>query len=104
MEHYGILAAESGLPVLEADQLSRAVAYAALFKCLVYAGAAAHFLGKFGGEHHLQRLNYYLDRCESIMEYWRPLRPLGQLLAPRFHAARDVIPQDEAPPQNRPVG
>ncbi len=104
VEHYAILAAESGLPVLEADQLSRAVAYAALFKCLVYAGAAAHFLGKFGGEHHLQRLNYYLDRCESIMEYWRPLRPLGQLLAPRFHAARDVIPQDEAPPQNRPVG
>ena len=104
VEHYAVIAAESGLPLPETDQLARGVAYAALFKCLVYAGAAANFLGKFGGEHHLQRLNYYLDRCESIMEHWRPLRPLGRLLAPRLRAARDVIPQDEVPAAQPPPG
>ncbi|HUU53296.1 MAG TPA: phosphotransferase [Armatimonadota bacterium] len=104
VEHYAIIATESGLPIPEADQLARGVAYAALFKCLVYAGAAANFLGKFGGEHHLQRLNYYLDRCESIMQHWHPLRPFGQLLAPRFRAARDVIPQDGIPAAQPPPG
>ncbi|UCC69356.1 MAG: phosphotransferase [Armatimonadota bacterium] len=90
VRHYAVLASESGLPVAEIPQLSRGVAYAALFKCLVYTGAAANFLHKFGGEHHLQRLHYYLDQCQAILRQWRPLRPLGLLLAPRFRAARGV--------------
>ncbi len=88
VQHYAIIAGESGVPLPEPEQLSRGVAYAALFKCLVYAGAAANFLGKFGGEHNLQRLDYYLDQCQGIMQRWRPLRPLSQLLGPRFKAAR----------------
>ncbi len=88
VHHYAVLASESGLSVAEVPQLSRGAAYAALFKCLVYAGAAANFLHKFGGEHHLQRLHYYLHQCQAILQAWQPLRPLGLLLAPRFRAAR----------------
>jgi phospho-N-acetylmuramoyl-pentapeptide-transferase len=95
VEQYALLASESGLPVAGSRQLSRGVAYAALFKSLVYAGAGANFLGKFGGEHHLQRLHYYLDKCQAIMYQWPPLRPLGLLLAPRFRAARDAAPHRE---------
>jgi aminoglycoside/choline kinase family phosphotransferase len=95
VEHYAILAAESGLRSEATGSLSRGVAYTALLKCLVYAGAAANFLGKFGGElgkfggeHHLQRFHYYLDRCQTVMQRWQPLRPLGRLLQPRFDGAR----------------
>jgi len=88
IRHYAAIAGESGVPVPDLEQLTRGVAYAALFKCLVYAGAAGNFLGKFGGEHHLQRFQYYLYQCQEIMQRWRPLRPLGQLLVPRFRAAR----------------
>jgi len=101
VHHYAVLASESGLPVAEISQLSRGVAYAALLKCLVYAGAAANFLNKFGGEHHLQRFQYYLDRCQAILREWRPLRPLGLLLAPRFRAARGVAPRQDV--QERPA-
>ena len=85
----------------DVSQLSRGVDYAALFKCLIYAGAAANFLHKFGGEHHLQRFQYYLDRCQTILREWRPLRPLGLLLAPRFRAARGVAPRQDI--QERPA-
>lgn len=98
VEHYAILAAESGLPVGETTALARGVAYAALFKCLVYAGAAANFLAKFGGEHHLQRFHYYLDRCQNVMEQWHPLRPLGQLLDRRFRGARAASRADRPVP------
>jgi aminoglycoside/choline kinase family phosphotransferase len=97
VEHYGILGTEAGLSVPTRDELARGVAYAAVFKCLVYAGAAAHFLGKFGGEHHLQRLTYYLNRCEMLMSNWRPLRPLGRLLAPHFRSAQEVFPRRSGP-------
>ena len=89
--HYQSLVAEAGLPAV--DQLERGVDYAALFKCLVYAGAAVHFLGKFGGEHHLQRFHYYLDQCQTITTRWPPLRPLGALLVPRLRAARNAAPR-----------
>ena len=92
VRHYRAEAAAAGLPVAAGDQLGRAVAYAALYKCLVYAGAAGNFLDKFGGEHHLQRFHYYLDRCQAILGRWPPLRPLGQLLAPHFRAARAPAP------------
>jgi len=59
----------------------------------VYAGAAVHFLGKFGGEHHLQRFHYYLDQCQTITTRWPPLRPLGALLVPRLRAARNAAPR-----------
>ncbi len=100
LEQYRILASESGVPVPPIEDLARGVAYGALLKCLVYAGAAANFLGKFGGEHHLQRLQYYLEKCESIMGRWRPLRPLGQMLAPRFSAAREVAVLGSASSRN----
>ncbi len=93
VRHYGAAAAEAGLPGSGPDQAPRAVAYAAAFKCLVYAGAAANFLDKFGGEHHLQRFHYYLQRCQAIMSRWPPLRPLGRLLAPRLRAARGATPR-----------
>ena len=93
VRHYGAAAAEAGLPGSGPDQAPRAVAYAAAFKCLVYAGAAANFLDKFGGEHHLQRFHYYLQRCQAIMSRWPPLRPLGRLLAPRLRAARAATPR-----------
>ncbi len=98
VEHYALFAAESGLPVAEGGQLERAVSYAALFKCLVYAGAAANFLDKFGGEHHLQRFHYYLDRSQAILSRWPPLRPLGILLESRFRAARSAAPGRRANP------
>ncbi len=99
VEHYAVLASESGLPSEGIAELRRGVAYAALFKCLVYAGAAANFLHKFGGEHHLQRFHYYLDRCEGTLRRWPPLRPLGALLLSVFRAARDTAPHGEAHPR-----
>jgi hypothetical protein len=79
---------ERGLPLTTREQLGRGVSYAAALKCLVYAGAAGNFLDKFGGEHHLQRFHYYLDRSQVILNQWPPLRPLASLLSPRFRAAR----------------
>ncbi len=93
VEHYALLASESALPVAEARALGRAVSYAALFKCLVYAGAAANFLGKFGGEHHLQRFHYYVGLCHTIVQQWGPLRPFGSLLVPRLRAAGSGAPR-----------
>ncbi len=90
IEQYTVTASESGLPIPPSGQFERAVAYAALLKCLTYAGAAANFLGKFGGEHHLQRLQWYINTSQAIMQRWPPLRPLAQLLALRFRAARAV--------------
>jgi len=86
VQYYRVCGSESGLPV--DSQIDRGVAYAALFKCLVYAGAAANFLDKFGGEHHLQRLHYYLNRCQAIVSRWPGLRPLRMVLGPRLRAAR----------------
>jgi aminoglycoside/choline kinase family phosphotransferase len=100
VRHYQTLVAEAGLPAMA--QLERGVDYAALLKCLVYAGAAVHFLGRFGGEHHLQRFHYYLDQCQSIAARWPPLRPLGALLLPRLRAARNAAPRRvAATPQAR---
>ena len=90
VRHHQSLTAEAGLPA--AEQWERGVDYAALFKCLVYAGAAVHFLGRFGGEHHLQRFHYYLEQCQAITNRWPPLRPLGALLLPRLRAARNAAP------------
>jgi len=100
LHHYAVCASESGLPVARDRELERRVTYAALFKCLVYAGAAANFLDKFGGEHHLQRFHYYLDQCQRILRRWPSLRPLGRLLAPYFRAARGAAPdrRADAPP------
>ncbi len=80
------------------DDLERAVAYASFFKCLVYAGAAANFLVKFGGEHHLQRFQYYLDQCQLITTRWQPLRPLGSLLASRIRAAKTATARRASAP------
>jgi phospho-N-acetylmuramoyl-pentapeptide-transferase len=105
--HYATAAGERGLPSTGPDGMPRAVAYAALLKCLVYAGAAGNFLEKFGGEHHLQRFHYYLDRCQDIMSRWAPLRPLGQLLGPRFRAARGAGARSQGSPPaagQRPAG
>ena len=88
IRHYTRAATEHGLPGAGVEQMERAVSYAALFKCLVYAGAAGNFLDKFGGEHHLQRFHYYLERCQTTLGRWAPLRPLAALLNPRFRAAR----------------
>jgi phospho-N-acetylmuramoyl-pentapeptide-transferase len=90
VRHYSSASVEYGLPTSSSDQTERAVSYAALFKCLVYAGAAGNFLDKFGGEHHLQRFHYYLERCQAILNRWPPLRPLAMLLTPRFRAARSA--------------
>ena len=88
LKYYRELTVRAGLP--EPEELERAVAYSALFKCLIYAGAAANFLGKFGGEHHLQRFHYYLDQCQQLTQRWAPLRPLGALLQPRLRAAKNA--------------
>jgi aminoglycoside/choline kinase family phosphotransferase len=90
VRHYSSAVAGYGLPVGAPDQMERAVSYATLFKCLVYAGAAGNFLDKFGGEHHLQRFHYYLERCQAILNRWPPLRPLAMLLTPRFRSARSA--------------
>jgi len=86
VQYYQVCGSESGLPV--DSQTERGVAYATFFKCLVYAGAAANFLDKFGGEHHLQRFHYYLSRCQTIISRWPALRPLGMVLGPKLRAAR----------------
>ncbi len=86
VQYYRVCGSESGLPL--DSQIDRGVAYAAFLKCLVYAGAAANFLDKFGGEHHLQRLHYYLNRCQAIIRRWPGLRPLRTVLGPRLRAAR----------------
>ncbi|MBN1458283.1 MAG: phosphotransferase [Armatimonadetes bacterium] len=104
VDHYAVLGTEAGLPMQTRDDFARGVAYAAVFKCLVYAGAAAHFLGKFGGEHHLQRLTYYLNRCEMLMKHWHPLRPLGSLLAPHFQSAQQVFPRRSVSTSGEPSG
>lgn len=104
IRQYAACASESGLAAAGDAAFERAVAYAALFKCLVYAGAAANFLAKFGGEHHLQRFHYYLDRCETTLRSWAPLRPLGLLLAPHFRAAREVDAESLAVEQSAPSG
>lgn len=88
VQYYRVCGSESGLPV-DADT-ERGVSYATLFKCLVYAGAAAHFLDRFGGEHHLQRFHYYLNRCQTVIGRWPALRPLGAVLGPKFRAARSA--------------
>ncbi len=93
VHHYAVCASESALPVGPERDLERAVSYAALFKCLVYAGAAANFLDRFGGEHHLQRFRYYLEQSQRIMQRWPTLRPLGQLLARDLRAARAAAPE-----------
>ncbi|MFB3882680.1 MAG: phosphotransferase [Armatimonadota bacterium] len=93
---YAAAASESGLPLPPREQFERGVAYAAVWKCLVYAGAAANFLGKFGGEHNWQRLNYYLDAYQAIAQQWAPLRPLSQILASRFRAVRAMRPAASA--------
>ncbi len=90
VRYYRELAQELGVPAPE--ETERAVAYAALFKCLIYAGAAANFLGKFGGEHHLQRFHYYLDQCQLLITRWPALRPFGALLTARIRAAKSVLP------------
>jgi aminoglycoside/choline kinase family phosphotransferase len=90
VRHYTSAAAGSGLPTGSVDQTERAVSYATLFKCLVYAGAAGNFLDKFGGEHHIQRFHYYLQKGQAILNRWPPLRPLAMLLTPRFRAARSA--------------
>ena len=104
VQHYAVCATESGLSVAGGNQLLRGVAYAALFKCLVYAGAAANFLEKFGGEHHLQRFHFYLDQCQAVMHRWRPLRPLGLLLEPRFRAAQRALPHQASHERSEPSG
>jgi aminoglycoside/choline kinase family phosphotransferase len=104
LEQYAATASESGLPLPAREQFERGVAYAALLKCLVYAGAAANFLGKFGGEHHLQRLHYYMNACQGIMQRRPPLRPLAQLLAPRFRAARTVLSRGSASAPGQTAG
>jgi aminoglycoside/choline kinase family phosphotransferase len=90
IQQYHATASESGIPLAARDEFERGVAYAALLKCLGYAGAAANFLAKFGGEYHLQRLHHYLSTCQALMQRWPPLRPLAQLLAPRFRAVRAI--------------
>jgi phospho-N-acetylmuramoyl-pentapeptide-transferase len=91
VRYYRVCAGESSLPV--DTQTDPAVAYAALVKCLVYAGAAANFLGKFGGEHHLQRFHYYLGRSQAILRRWPNLRPFELALGPRLRAARAAAPR-----------
>ena len=102
IQYYRVCGLESGLPL--DVHIDRGVAYAALFKCLVYAGAAANFLEKFGGEHHLQRFRYYLDRCQAILNRWPPLRPLGILLGRRLRAARAAASRRRAPARPQPSG
>jgi len=97
VQHYASATSEARLSQAGGDQMERAVAYAAAFKCLVYAGAAGNFLGRFGGEHHLQRFSYYLGRSHAVLSQWPPLRPLGLLLGPRFRAARAAAAAMGAP-------
>jgi aminoglycoside/choline kinase family phosphotransferase len=104
IEQYYATASESGIPLAAREEFERGVAYAALLKCLGYAGAAANFLAKFGGEYHLQRLHHYLNTCQALMQRWPPLRPLGQLLAPRFRAARGTGAHGGPPAREQTAG
>jgi phospho-N-acetylmuramoyl-pentapeptide-transferase len=104
LDQYAATASESGIPLPGRDQFERGAAYAALLKCLVYAGAAANFLGKFGGEHNIQRLHYYMNTSQAIMQRWPPLRPLAQLLGARFRAARAVSGRGSVPARDSTVG
>jgi phospho-N-acetylmuramoyl-pentapeptide-transferase len=104
IEQYYATASESGIALAAREEFERGVAYAALLKCLGYAGAAANFLAKFGGEYHLQRLHHYLNTCQGLMQRWPPLRPLGQLLAPRFRAARATGAHGGPPAREQTAG
>jgi phospho-N-acetylmuramoyl-pentapeptide-transferase len=89
LEYYAEQAAEAGVP--PGERFLQGVAYAVLFKCLVYGGAAVHFLDRFGGEHHVQRFLYYLDQCETVLGEWDGLRSLAMLLSPHLHRARQAV-------------
>lgn len=66
----------------------RALDYASLSKNLTYAGAALNFYSKFGGDYHLQRLDWYLRQCQLLLGRHSPLGPLRRLLGPRLEQAR----------------
>jgi phospho-N-acetylmuramoyl-pentapeptide-transferase len=83
--HYATRTRELGQPAL-APTSDRALDYASFFKGLFYAGAAANFHRKFGGEFHLQRLGWYLRDLEEILSRHPPLGPLRRLLAPHLGA------------------
>ena len=61
--------------------------YAALFKNLFYAGAAANFYRKFGGQVHLRRMEWYLRDCTALMARHDQLRELRRLLEPTLQRA-----------------
>jgi len=67
---------------------ARAFDYASLAKSLTYAGAALNFYNKFGGEYHLQRLDWYLRHSLSLLGRQAQLSPLRRLLGPHLEEAR----------------
>jgi phospho-N-acetylmuramoyl-pentapeptide-transferase len=66
----------------------RALPAALFFKNLCYAGAAANFYRKFGGEHHLQRLEWYLRESREVARGELGLTSLGDWLEQRLQEMR----------------
>lgn len=58
--------------------------FAALFKGLFYAGAAANFARKFGAEAWIGRLRWYLADWERVAARYRGLAEVGELLRSRL--------------------
>jgi len=66
--------------------------YAACFKNLFYAGAAANFYRKFGGHVHLRRMEWYVQDCLVLMGRHESLRRLHELLAATLERALSWAP------------
>jgi hypothetical protein len=58
--------------------------YAAIIKDVVYAGAAANFHRKFGGEEHRGRVAWYLDDADALMARYPALAGLRAMVRARF--------------------
>jgi len=86
--------------------------YADLAKSLTYAGAAWNFYNKFGGQYHLQRLEWYLTHALSLLTAHPSLRSLRAKLRPWLRRAKErqqvlieAIPtnEGETPPETNEV-
>ena len=82
-EVYAAQVAESGGPPMP-HRAPEAFDYAAIIKDVVYAGAAANFHRKFGGEEHRGRVAWYLDDADALMARYPALAGLRAMVRGRF--------------------
>jgi phospho-N-acetylmuramoyl-pentapeptide-transferase len=83
LERYRLAAGEGETEPLPPSGPS-AADFAALFKSLCYAGAAANFARKFGDDVWIGRLRWYLGDWQRVAARYHGLEQLGELLRSRL--------------------